>query len=298
MKKILFEGVATAIITPFSGEKIDFSSFKTLIHKQLNAKIDAIVVLGTTGEPCTISNEERLQIIKCAVNECKNKCKVIVGCGSNCTKTAIQNIIAAETLGADGALVVTPYYNKCTQNGLYEYYKAISDSTNLPIIAYNVPSRTGVNILPATLNKIADLKNIYGIKEASGNISQILEMFNLVGDKIGIYSGEDNLNTIFYMLGGNGCISVTSNIVPNLVKKIFSLCKTKNYNKANTTQFDLFNLTNLLFCEINPIPIKAALNHLGLCKNQLRAPLTPIEEKNFDKLKNEINLLWNKYDCM
>ena len=176
MKKILFEGVATAIITPFCNGKIDYNAFENLLNKQLKSGIDAIIVLGTTGEPCTITQKERTDIIKFAIKQCQSKCKIIVGCGSNNTNTAIKNVVEAENLGADGALVVTPYYNKCTQNGIYEFYKKISDSSNLPIIAYNVPSRTGVNILPKTLNKIAELKNVYGIKEASENILQILEI--------------------------------------------------------------------------------------------------------------------------
>ena len=223
MKKCIFKGLATAVVTPFKNGKVDLSAFEVMLKRQLNADIDAIVVLGTTGEPETLSLGERKIIIQKAVDVCYMKAKVIVGCGSNSTAQAIKHYNQAEAFGADGALIVTPYYNKCTEKGLYEHYKAISDSGNLPIIAYNVPSRTGVNISAETLVKISTIKNICGIKEASGNISQIIDYFNLAGDKIAIYSGEDALNSTVMFLGGSGAISVVSNIVPKLCKKVFSL---------------------------------------------------------------------------
>ena len=202
MKNCIFEGVGTALVTPFCGGCVDYVAFDLLIEKQLQAKVGAIIVLGTTGEPCTINEFEREQIIKYAIQKTNGKTKVIVGCGANSTALSQKYYVQAERLGADGALIVTPYYNKCTQAGLIEHYKAIDAVGNLPMIVYNVPSRTGVNILPETMQKICKLKNVCGVKEASGNIAQILEYFRLVGKEVAIYSGEDSLNSVFMSLGG------------------------------------------------------------------------------------------------
>lgn len=298
MKKNIFNGVGTAIVTPFYKNKVDFTSLELIIKKQLKAKVSAIIVLGTTGEPCTLTFKERELIIKKVIDLCKNKCKVIVGAGSNNTKTAIKYYKQAQNLGADGALIVTPYYNKCTQNGIIQHYTKIANSGTLPIIVYNVPSRTGVNILPQTMLELVKLNNIYGIKEASGNINQTIELFKLVGDKTNIYCGEDALNGIYLMLGGAGIISVLSNIAPALCTKMYDLIKQNNFLQANKMQLDLTDLINSLFIEVNPIPVKAGLNYLGLCKNELRLPLTPMQEQNFKILKDNINKVWGKYDCL
>ncbi|MBE7082880.1 MAG: 4-hydroxy-tetrahydrodipicolinate synthase [Clostridiales bacterium] len=294
MKKCIFSGVATAVITPFSSGNIDYCAFETILQKQIDEGADAVVVLGTTGEPCTVSDDERTQIIKTAVKVCGGKIKVVVGCGSNSTLRAIWLYQMAERLGVDGALIVTPYYNKCTQNGIVEHYKQISNSGNLPIIAYNVPSRTGVNILPQTALSLSKIKNVCGIKEASGNISQILEYFKLLKGKIAIYSGEDSLNGIFMCLGGNGFISVASNAFPKIVKRVYNLGKANQFEKMYKVQTELLPVINALFLEVNPIPIKAAMHTLGLCKNELRSPLTKMSPQNFAELKKQTEILMGK----
>lgn len=289
MKKRIFTGIATAVVTPFKNGKIDLDALEIMLRRQISAGISAIVVLGTTGEPETLTYVERKKIILKTMEVCNGKIKVVVGCGSNSTKVAKRHYRQAQALGADGALIVTPYYNKCTQNGLIEHYKSISNCGNLPIIVYNVPSRTGLNILPETLKEIAEIKNVCGIKEASGNIAQIVDYFNEVGEKIAIYSGEDSLNNVFAMLGGSGAISVLSNITPATCEKLFNLAKYGDMKEANKLSNKLLSLTKALFCEVNPIPVKAGLSYLGLCRNELRAPLTKIEAKNFENLKSEIN---------
>ncbi len=299
MKNNIFEGVGTALITPFKNGAVDYYSLENILDKQLEANIDALIILGTTGEPATISYEERKDIVKFCIRHVKKRSKIIVGCGTNCTETSIKYYNLAEELGADGTLIVTPYYNKCTQSGLVEHYSAISNSGNLPIIVYNVPGRTGVNISPESLMQIAKIQNVYGIKEASGNVSQMLEYFKLVGEDIGIYSGEDSINNIFYMLGAAGSISVLSNIVPKQTKKVYDMVKIGNIDKANKLQLKLLNLINCLFLEVNPIPIKAGMSYLGLCENELRMPLTKMTENGFSKLKEQINLVWQgENDCM
>ena len=288
MKEKIFEGVGTAIITPFCGGRIDYIAFGKLIDRQIDAGVEAIIVLGTTGEPSVLDDIEREQIIKFCKKRINGKAKMIVGAGANSTSKAIHFYKQAERLGADGALIVTPYYNKCTQNGLVEHYKMISSCGNLPIIVYNVPGRTGVNILPETFAKLCEIRNVCGVKEASGNISQILEYFRLCGDKVAIYSGEDALNAIFMSLGGSGVISVASNIIPKSIKKVCDLVKV-NQNKMYELQAKLLPFIYDLFLEVNPIPVKAGLAYLGLCKNELRLPLTPMSQDKFEILKKEIN---------
>ena len=288
MKDKIFEGVGTAIVTPFCGGCVDYISLGGLVDRQIEAGVDAVVVLGTTGEPSVLSDFEREQIIKFCKTRINGKAKLIVGAGANCTAKAQNLYRQAEVLGADGALLVTPYYNKCTQSGLIEHYRAIASCGNLPIIVYNVPSRTGVNILPETMQKLSKIDNICGVKEASGNISQILEYFRLCGDKVAIYSGEDALNAIFMSLGGSGVISVASNIVPKLIKKTCDLVKT-NQNKMYELQSKLLPLIYALFLEVNPIPVKAGLAYLGLCENELRLPLTPMSQEKFGILQKELD---------
>lgn len=299
MKSCIFKGLATAIPTPFKNNKVDLTALEIMLKRQINASVDAVVILGTTGEPETLSQNERKIVIQKTIEICHEKTKVIVGCGSNSTAQAIKHYKQAELLGADGALIVTPYYNKCTQKGLYEHYNAISNSGNLPIIVYNVPARTGVNISPEALVDISTIKNVCGIKEAGGNISQILDYFNVAGDNIAIYSGEDSLNNVFMFLGGSGAISVVSNIVPKMCKKVFSLFNEKKYAECNKLQQKLLPLTKALFVEVNPIPVKAGLCFLGLCKNELRPPLCCITNKNYQHLTTQINKIWeSEDDCL
>lgn len=298
MKKIIFKGVGTAIVTPFKNQIFDERAFCNLIEEQILNGVDAIIVLGTTGEPSTLYDSEREVIIKTAIKAVKGRVKVIVGCGANSTDKAIKYYNQAENLNADGALIVSPYYNKATQNGIYEHYKHISRSGNLPIIVYNVPSRTGLNILPETYVKLAKLENVCGIKEASGNINQILQIFKLVKDKLAIYSGEDSLNALFSFLGADGYISVASNICPKLIKKIYILGKENQNQLANNLQFKLLPFINSLFLEVNPIPVKAGLGFLGKVKNELRLPLTKMTSGNFEILKNDlIKIMELENDC-
>ena len=292
MKKQIFKGLCTAIVTPFFDGEVDYTSFKLMLERQMHAGIDAVVVLGTTGEPCTITEKEREKIIKTAVAICKGKIKVIVGCGSNNTNMAIKYYNQAEHLGADGALIVTPYYNKCTQDGIVGHYTQIASTGRLPIIVYNVPSRTGFNIDVSTLKELSKINNICGIKEASGNINQLLEYFRCVGNEISIYCGDDSLNYIYSVLGASGYISVLSNIMPKATKRILSLCENGKYFDANNLQLKLLPLINKLFIKVNPIPVKSALNYLGLCKNELRLPLTILPNHDFEQLKYEIDRTW------
>ena len=291
MKKIIFDGVGTAIVTPFNNGEVDYNALEILINKQLDANISAIILLGTTGEPATLTLQEREKIILFAKNVIGNRAKLIIGCGSNNTQSAINLYRQAESYGADGALIVTPYYNKCTQDGLKAHYRAISDAGNLPIIVYNVPGRTGVNIMPETMAELCKIKNVVGLKEASGNITQILDYFNLCGDKIAIYSGEDALNSFFLLLGAKGTISVASNVFPKMCNKIIKYAKNKEYEKMLILQNKMQQFIKALFLEVNPIPVKAGLFYLGLCKNELRLPLTSMTNNNYNKLKHEIDLL-------
>ncbi|MDE6273493.1 MAG: 4-hydroxy-tetrahydrodipicolinate synthase, partial [Clostridiales bacterium] len=216
------KGVATAIITPFDENGINFHEFEKIIEYQIVGGVDAIVVAGTTGEPATMTEEEEGILIGYAVKVVRGRIKVIAGTGSNSTKSAVEYSTRAERLGADGILAVTPYYNKCTQSGLFEYYKAIAESVSLPVICYNVPSRTGVNLLPATMARLAEIPNIAGIKEASGNMAQVLETARLIRGKCDLYSGEDALNFPILAAGGTAVISVVSNLLPREVRELYT----------------------------------------------------------------------------
>ncbi len=270
--KSIFRGVCPALVTPFKNNDIDIESLKVLIQKQLNENADAICILGTTGEASTITDSERKKIITTTIKCVDKKCKVIVGCGTNDFEKTKRYILQAKKLGANAALVVTPYYNKTTQNGLYNYYQKLCE-IGLPIIAYNVPSRTGMNIDFVTLKKLSKLKNIFGIKESSSDINRIINVCKICSGKMPVYSGEDNLNYIFYMLGASGCISVTANLYCKKVKEIFDLVSKQKIKKAVKLQFNLDRVNESLFLETNPIPIKALLAEKGYIKNELRLPL-------------------------
>jgi 4-hydroxy-tetrahydrodipicolinate synthase len=283
-----FSGIATAMITPFDENGVNFNEFGKMIDYQVEGDIDAIVVLGTTGEPATMTDEEKEATIRFAVKHAAGRIKVIIGTGSNNTAKAVASSRLAEKLGADGILAVTPYYNKCTQAGLFEYYKAICDSVKLPVIAYNVPSRTAVNILPETVEKLAEIPNMAGIKEASGNMAQVCETMRRIRGKMDLYSGEDFLNLPMLAIGGAGLISVTSNIAPKLVKKMYRLVKENKLDEANAVQDFLLPLEDACFLEVNPIPIKAAYNMIGFKAGTPRSPLTELEDKNKVKLLEAI----------
>ncbi len=281
-------GIFTAMITPFTENGVNFEEFGKMIEYQIDGGTDALVVLGTTGEPATMTEDEKVETIKYAVKKAAGRIKIIVGTGSNDTAKAVAASVRAEKLGANGVLAVTPYYNKCTQAGLYEYYKAICAAVSIPVIAYNVPSRTAVNILPETAEKLSALPNMAGIKEASGNMAQVCETMRRIRGKMDLYSGEDFLNLPMLAIGGAGLISVTSNIAPALVKKMYTLVKENKLDEANAVQDFLLPLEDACFLEVNPIPIKAAYNMLGFNAGVPRAPLTELEETNKKILLNAI----------
>ena len=284
----IFSGVITALITPFKGGEVNFDTLGKLIDFQTEGGADGLVILGTTGEPSTMTETEKEEVIRYSIKRADGKIKIIVGCGSNDTLKAVSYAKRAERLGADGVLAVTPYYNKCTQKGIFEYYKAVCEATKLPVIAYNVPSRTGVNILPETAEKLATLKNLAGIKEASGNMAQVCETARRVRGKIDIFSGEDALNLPVLAVGGAGVISVLSNVAPGQVKEVYTLVKAGDFESANALQDRLLPLIDALFCEVNPIPVKEALNMLGFDAGIPRPPLTELEEEHKVKLSNEL----------
>ncbi|MCI8370501.1 MAG: 4-hydroxy-tetrahydrodipicolinate synthase [Clostridia bacterium] len=281
-------GILTAMITPFTADGVNFEEFGKMIEFQIDQGADALVVLGTTGEPATMTEDEKTEVIKYAVKKSAGRIKIIIGTGSNDTAKAVAASVRAEKLGADGVLAVTPYYNKCTQKGLLEYYKAICSAIKIPVIAYNVPSRTAVNILPETAEKLADIPNMAGIKEASGNMAQVCETMRRIRGKMDLYSGEDFLNLPMLAVGGAGLISVTSNIAPALVKKMYNLVKENRLDEANEVQDFLLPLEDACFLEVNPIPVKAAYNMLGFNAGVPRSPLTELEPRNKEILQREI----------
>lgn len=282
--KGFFEGSATALITPFDESGVNYDVLGQLIEFQIANGTDAIVFLGTTGEPSTMSFEEEHILMDYAVKKVNKRTKVIFGCGSNNTADAVMTAKAAEKFGGDGLLAVTPYYNKCTQNGLVAYYKAICEAVSLPVIAYNVPGRTGVEIQPATMAKIAEIPNIAGMKDAGGNMSKTMETLRLTRDKCDLYSGEDALNFPILAVGGAGVISVVSNIAPKEVKALCSLVKAGKTAEAIALNDRLLPLANACFVEVNPIPVKEAVNLLGFHAGVPRAPLTQMESANREKL--------------
>jgi 4-hydroxy-tetrahydrodipicolinate synthase len=272
---VVFEGSAVALVTPFkeNGE-VNFFSLKKLIEFQIACGTKAIVILGTTGESATISSDERTKIIKFCSCLISKRVKLIVGTGSNSTKTAIKLSLEAENLGADAVLTVTPYYNKCNQNGLFEHYKMIANSINIPVIIYNVPSRTGVNILPETVLKLSKIKNIVGIKEASGNLSQIAKLFDILPANFAIYSGDDLLTLPIMLLGGKGVISVTANCYPELVQNMCEFALKNDYFNAKRISRYLYKINTALFLDVNPICVKFYMNLLGFNVGSVRLPLT------------------------
>lgn len=284
--KGFLNGTATAMITPFGADGgINFNAFGKMIDAQIASGTDMLVILGTTGEPATMTEEEKISVMEYSVKKAKGKIKLVFGCGSNSTAHAVAAAKRAEALGADGLLAVTPYYNKCTQNGLYAYYEDICSAVTVPVIAYSVPSRTGVNILPETMAKIAELPNMAGLKDAGGNMAQTMETLRLIRGKCDLYSGEDALNFPILAVGGSGVISVLSNLVPADVKKLYTLIRTGKTEEACALQDKLLPLAQACFIEVNPIPVKAAMNLLGYEAGSPRPPLTDIENTNREKLR-------------
>lgn len=286
MKKVIFEGCGTAIVTPFTETGVNFEEFRKLIEFQIENNVDAIIVCGTTGEASTMTEQEKKETIKFAIDLVKGRTKVIVGTGSNNTKVAVEMSKFAEEAGADGILVVTPYYNKTTQAGLIAHYTEIAKNVNLPIIMYSVPGRTGVNILPETCLELSKIENIVAIKEASGNLSQVAKIASLCRDDLAIYSGNDDQIIPVLSLGGKGVISVLSNVMPkythDMVQKYFD----GDVKEATKMQLDVIDLTDALFIEVNPIPAKYALNLMGFNFGKPRLPLIELSDKNKELMKD------------
>lgn len=281
---MLFKGTATALITPFTDNGVDFPALDRLLDFQVENGVDALVILGTTGEPATMTLDEKKSVIEFVVKKLKGKLPIIVGTGANSTACAIEMSLLAESMGADGLLVVTPYYNKCTQDGLVAHYTAIADAVHTPIICYNVPGRTGVNMLPATFAKIAKHKNVVAIKEASGNMEQIEECIRLAGDDAAVISGDDGITVPIMAMGGVGVISVASNVIPRFTSDMTRYALDGDFATASKMQLKMLPLVKALFCEVNPIPAKKGAQILGFGNGKLRLPLTEMTEENTAKL--------------
>lgn len=286
----IFTGAGVAIITPFNEDgTINFDAFGNIIEDQISGGTDAIIVCGTTGESSTMTDEEHISAIKYCVEKVAGRIPVIAGTGSNCTREAVNISVEAERVGADGLLCVTPYYNKCTQEGLYQYYKAISDAVNIPIIMYNIPGRTGTTIQPETAVRIAkEVENVVAVKEASGNISAVAKLASLADGCIDIYSGNDDQVLPILSLGGKGVISVWSNVAPKKVHDMVSAFLEGDITTAMDIQLEAINLIDALFCEVNPIPVKAAMNMLGYNAGVLRAPLTELSDAHKEIMKKAL----------
>ena len=291
MKNTIFKGMATAIVTPMTADGIDYEALGRFIDFQIENGINAIVVMGTTGENATIEYADQKEIIRFTVEKVAKRVPVIAGTGTNNTAHVLHNTKNACEVGADAILVVTPYYNKATQNGLYEHFKTVADASTVPVILYNVPGRTGCNLQPKTVARLAEHPNIVGLKEATGNMAQMVEIMHLCGDKIDIYSGEDALTASMMAMGGAGTISVLSNVAPKAAVAMTDACMAGDYATAAKMQCDLLPLINALFSEVNPIPAKAGVSAMGFGEEHLRLPLTPMEDATRAKLYEQMRKL-------
>lgn len=284
MKPCIFTGSAVAIVTPFSAGSIDCAAFDRLVEWQIQCGTDAVVICGTTGEAATLSFDERMTLIEHCVKTVDHRVPVIVGSGTNSTASSIALSKAAQHAGADALLTVTPYYNKTSQNGLVRHFSAIADAVNLPIILYNVPSRTGISCTVQTYERLSAHPNIAGVKEASDDFSLIAETLTRCPSDFTVWSGNDDSTAAIMALGGKGVISVAANIVPREMHDLAALCLADRFLEAGQMQLRLHELIRALFCEVNPIPIKAAMEQLQLCSGELRLPLCRISESNFQRL--------------
>jgi len=294
MKNPIFKGIGTALVTPMTPEgKVDYAAVERLVQRQLEANIDALIICATTGEAPTLADDEHIEMVRFVAEMAKGKTPIIAGTGSNYTDHAVEMSIKARDVGADGLLCVTPYYNKCTQRGLVESYTKIADATELPVIVYNVPGRTGVNIKPATYDILADHPRIVGIKEANGDISSVVDTMARCRHKIDMYSGNDDQIVAIMAMGGIGCIAVLSNVLPAETRQICNLWFEGKVAEAAALQMKYKPLIDALFSEVNPIPVKAALAAMGLCSDYARLPLTPMEDttrKNLLKQMREVGI--------
>lgn len=284
----LFTGSCVAMVTPFHGEGVNLEALGRSIEFQIEQGTDALLACGTTGEPATMTKEEKKSVIQYTIEKTAKRIPVLAGVGGNNTAEVVRASIEAEQLGADGILAVNPYYNKTNARGLIAHFRAVSDAVSIPIIIYNVPSRTNFNITPAALKELSGLKNITGIKEASGDIAQVLEMSRTCGKTIDIYSGNDNMVVPLMAAGGKGVISVVANIAPRDTHRMVELFLAGNLQESLDLQFKLLPLIDALFCEVNPIPVKTAMNLMGFDMGPLRLPLADMADNNFALLKQRM----------
>ena len=281
----MFKGVITALVTPFRGDAVDEEALRRLVDEQIRAGIDGFVPVGTTGESPTVSVEEHIRIIKIVVEETRKRVPVIAGTGANSTREAIELTREARAVGADGTLQVTPYYNRPTQDGLVRHFKAVADAVGLPVVVYNVPGRTGCDLLPETMERLCEVPLVVGIKEATGSAQRAAQIIARVGDRMVVLSGDDATAFPLYALGAQGCISVVSNVAPADMAAMWDAAAAGNWNKARELHYRVFPLSEGLFIEANPIPVKAALAMMGKISDEIRAPLYPMAGVNREKVR-------------
>jgi 4-hydroxy-tetrahydrodipicolinate synthase len=281
----MFKGVITALVTPFRGDVVDEEALRRLVDEQIRAGIDGFVPVGTTGESPTVSVEEHIRIIKIVVEETRKRVPVIAGTGANSTREAIELTREARAVGADATLQVTPYYNRPTQDGLFRHFKAIAEAASLPIVVYNVPGRTGCDLLPETMARLCEVPLVVGIKEATGSAQRAAQIISRVGDRMVVLSGDDATAFPLYALGAHGCISVVSNVAPAEMAAMWDAAAAGNWNKARELHYRVFPLSEGLFIEANPIPVKAALAMMGKITDEIRAPLYPLAGANREKVR-------------
>jgi 4-hydroxy-tetrahydrodipicolinate synthase len=285
----MFKGVITALVTPLRNDRVDEEALRRLVDEQIRAGIDGLVPVGTTGESPTLSNEEHIRVIEVVVQEAKKRVPVIAGTGANATREAIELTAAAKAVGADGTLQVTPYYNKPTQDGLFRHFKAVVDAVGLPMVVYNVPGRTGCDLLPETIVRLCELPLVVGVKEATGNLQRASQIIARVGDRLTMLSGDDATAMPFYAVGGQGCISVVSNVVPADMAAMWDAAAAGNWSKARELHYKVFPLSEGLFIEANPIPVKAALAMMGKIADEIRPPLYPMAGANREKVRKMLS---------
>jgi 4-hydroxy-tetrahydrodipicolinate synthase len=281
----MFTGSMVALVTPFKDGKIDWQSLDALVDFHTKNGTSGIVPCGTTGESATLDHREHHEVVQRVIKTVNKRVPVIAGTGSNSTAEAIELTRGAEKAGADGALMISPYYNRPTQEGIYQHYKKVAESVSIPIIVYNIPGRTGSKIEPETLARLSEIKNVAGVKEATGSIEQAIDVIRLCGDNLAVYSGEDSLTFSLMALGGKGVISTVANIVPKEMSQLTGACLKGNWESGRKLQLKLIPLIRSVFLETNPIPIKTALSLMSKCTGELRLPLTPMSEGNLKKLK-------------
>jgi 4-hydroxy-tetrahydrodipicolinate synthase len=281
----MFSGSMVALVTPFKNGQVDWPSLEALVEFHLENGTNGIVPCGTTGESATLSHAEHDEVIRIVIKTVNKRVPVIAGTGSNSTDEAVRLTQEAERSGADGALMISPYYNRPTQEGIYQHYKKVASAVGIPLIVYNIPGRTGSKIEPETLARLAEITNVAGVKEATGSVDQAIDVIRLCGDRLAVYSGEDSLIYSLMSLGGKGVISTVANVAPKQTAQLAQACLAGRWDEARKMQFQLIPLIRSLFIETNPIPVKAALALMGKCSGELRLPMTPMAESNLKRLK-------------